>query len=173
MKTLMIAGLCAGLTAAPLAVRAADVVLYDQVGQPVAVLVPVATPSILADRVGFPVADLFAEQDAMLRRMMVDMQAAADPAAGIRPGSTVMVSSFSDGRTSCSRTVTYQMRTGAAPLINVSQTGDGCGPASAPAAQATTPAAEPAAPVPQAPGGTRLYQIDYRQPNSTTATHRG
>ncbi len=142
MKTLMIAGLCAGLTAAPLAVRAADFVLYDQVGQPVAVLVPVATPSILADQVGFPVADLFAEQDAMLRRMMVDMQAvqaAADPAADIRPGSTVMVSSFSDGRTSCSRTVTYQMRTGAAPLINVSQTGDGCGPASAPAAQATTP----------------------------------
>ncbi|WP_158741999.1 hypothetical protein [Acidisphaera sp. L21] len=198
MKKIVLAGLCAGLAAAPLMARAADLLLVDAAGRPVAI-VPMmqveATPMPqmpamqmpgLHD-VGFPVAGIFAQQDALLRRMMGDMQAmsnfnmpAADSAA-MPPGSTVIVSSFSDGHGSCSRTATYRAQpNGAAPIMNVSQTGDACvalpgGGVTGPSPRATTPVAAPeeAAPRPALPGNTRLYRVDYRHPTQAPATHRG
>jgi hypothetical protein len=213
MKKIVLAGLCAGLAAAPLMARAADLLLVDAAGRPVAI-VPMmqveATPMQQMSAmqmptmqmptmqmptmpmpglhdVGFPVAGIFAQQDALLRRMMGDMQAmsnfnmpAADSAA-MPPGSTVIMSSFSDGHGSCSRTVTYRAQpNGAAPIMNVSQTGDACvalpgGGVTGPSPRATTPVAAPeeAAPRPALPGNTRLYRVDYRHPTQAPATHRG
>ena len=185
MRTLTIAGLCAALAAVPLIAKAADLVLYDQAGQPVAVLVPVARsslPPMLEQPLGFSLAGLFAQQDALIRGMMTDMQAVEattlpDPATmGVGPGSTIVVSSFSDGRSSCSRTVIYQARPGAAPLVNVSQTGDACGAPPAANPRAVVPAAEPEAPVAPrvaVPAAPRLYQIDYRHRVTAPQAHRG
>ena len=193
MRKVTLAALCAGLVSLPLALRA-QTVLYDRGGQPVAVLVPVR--EALAP-VG-TVADLFAQQDAIMDRMMADMRrldavpAMPDPARAIEaafggmPGaSSVVFSSFSAGSGSCSRTVTYQDRGGAAPVVKVSQTGDACGalpqPGSAtiPAAlpDASSPGRERAAPapqmVPQPNGGPRLIRVDYRHPVRPSASHRG
>ncbi len=172
MRILTIAGLCAGLAVAPLAAQAADLVLYDAAGHPVATLVPMQAALLPDQDVGLPLAGLFAQQDVLLQRMMSDMQALQTGAisglnpADVAPGMTVVMSSVSDGRSACSRTVSYQMRPGATPVVQVSQTGDGCGGAAAPAVtpRDTTPVAEPAIPTVRPHPGPRLYQIDYRHP---------
>jgi hypothetical protein len=119
MKSLAIVAVCAGLAAAPIVAKAADLVLFDAAGRPVAVLVPTAETAATM----MP-TDIFAQQDAMLNRMMQTMTRmdaafmsgplSMDPAAfgNGQPGSTVITTSFSDGRSSCSRTVTYDQRGG-------------------------------------------------------------
>ena len=195
MKPFTIAALCAGLAAAPLIAKAADLVLYDGAGRPVAVLVSTAEPTALP---AFP-AGLFTEQDAILDRMMQNMrtmQAAFSsgtmpmlPAAlGSQPGSTVVMTSFTDGRSSCSRTVTYEQRGSGAPVVQVRQTGDACGGLPAMREGATLPVAapEPApklrAPDPLAPEeivpaptsrSPQLIRVDYRHPVNKPAVHHG
>jgi hypothetical protein len=56
--------------------------------------------------------------------------------------SGVVVTSFSDGHSTCTRRVTY-MGNGAAPKVEVSATGGGCAGAGIPAARPSIPAAEP------------------------------
>ena len=185
MKALTIVALCTGLAAAPLLARAADLVLFDNAGRPVAVLVPQETPTMagLAD-------PWFAEQDAIMDRMMRTMDAAfssgpmpLDPAGlgRMSPGSTVITTSFSDGRTSCTRTMRYEQRGNAPPVVNVSQTGDACGtlrgPGTDPGHTTTTvPAALPApdAAAPSAlPGEAKLIRVMDRHPTAKPLTHRG
>jgi hypothetical protein len=171
MKKFAITALCAGLLAAPLAVRAAELVLVNSAGEPVAVVVPVGQPMAMPMMpAAFPMADIFAQQDAMMRRVMNEMQALqqaafAAPVAG--PGSTMVMSSFSSGQGSCSQTISYQAQPGgAAPIVHVQQTGNACGALPTPNPRATVPVAEPeqeqVVPKPTTPGGTRIYQIDYR-----------
>jgi L-aminopeptidase/D-esterase-like protein len=184
MKKFTVAALCAGLLAAPLVAKAAELVLVNSAGQPVAVVVPVAEPMAMPMMpTAFPIADIFAQQDAMMRRMVSDMQAlqAAAFAAPIGqmnagPGSTMVISSFSSGRGSCSRTISYEAQPGGAtPIVHVQQTGNACGAMPAPNPRATVPVAEPeqeqVAPKPATPGGTRLYQIDYRHKVRTPELH--
>ncbi len=197
MKKLAVAGLCAGLLASPLIAKAAELLLVNSAGQPVAIVVPMAQtmpmPSV------FPMADIFAEQDAMMRRMMNDIQtlqtaAFASPRGmipagmglnGINPGpgSTLVMSSFSSGQGSCSRTISYEGQPGgAAPIVHVQQSGNACGALPVMNPRATVPVAEPeqiaperehVAPTPATPGGTQLYRIDYRHKVTAPQTHRG
>ena len=76
----------------------------------------------LAEPVGFPVARMIAEQDAMVRHMMADMDSLMaslpDPQQMIRsvmdgmpraaPGSGVVMTSLSSGNGTCSETITYR-----------------------------------------------------------------
>ena len=186
MKSLTIAALCAGLVAVPLVGRAAELVLFDGVGQPVAVLVPTGAP---LDMPGFP-AGLLARQDAMMDRMMQTMQAAFDDAPSglataafgpMQPGSTIVTTSFSDGHTSCSRTISYEQRGNAAPLMKVSQTGDACDMLASPGRPSTVPAALPErAPAPEMvapaqirPNGLDLIRVSYHHPARKPVLHRG
>ena len=196
MKRLAIAGLCAGLLAAPLIAKAAEYVLVDQTGEPVAVVVPLSEHAVmpmqmgfpmagLPMQIGFPVANMFAQQDAMIRRMMSDFSSlptmGAELPSGAVPGagSTITISSFSSANGSCSRTVVYSgQANGGAPVMHVSQTGDACGALPAVNPQAAVPAAEPeteraAPPVSHVPGGTKLYQIDYRHHKAAAPALRG
>lgn len=68
------------------------------------------------------------------------------------PVSGMMVTSFSDGHGVCTKQVTWSGN-GAAPKVNISATGDACGPAG-------HPAAAPQQPLPAA----RLVQASYRVP---------
>lgn len=56
--------------------------------------------------------------------------------------SGVVITSFSDGHSTCTRRVTY-MGNGAAPKVEVSATGGGCAGAGIPAATPSIPATEP------------------------------
>ena len=193
MRKVTLAALCAGLVSLPFALQA-QTVLYDQSGHPVAVLVPVREALAPLDAT---VAGLFAQQDAVMDRMMADMRrldavsAMPDPDRALEAGfgsmpgaSSVVFSSFSAGDGSCSRTVTYEDRGGAAPVVKVSQTGDACGELPRPGS-ATLPAAstdggstgvERATPspqvVPQASGRLGLIRVDYRHPVRPPARHR-
>jgi hypothetical protein len=204
MKKVAKLALFAGLVAAPLSLRAADLVLFSPTGQPVAVVQMPSEAVMLPSPIDFPAAGLFAQQDAMIRRMMDDVHALATAspfgdnglesafapqfapvvAGAGSPGSMVMISSFTDGRTSCSRTVSYQARPNAAPLVQVSQTGSAC--AALPAAgSAPITVSEPdqprpppleqprLAPHPMGSAGPQLYRIDYRHPVAAAHADRG
>ena len=200
MKNVAKLALFAGLVAAPLSLRAADLVLFSPAGQPVAVVQMPAEAVMLPRPIDFPVAGLFAQQDAMIRRMMDDVHALATaslfddngvesasapefaPGAvgAASPGSMVMISSFSDGKTLCSRTVSYQTRPNAAPLVRVSQTGSACGALPAPSSAPITVsepdqprAVSPEQPRTLSPNGPRLYRIDYRRPVAGPHADRG
>ena len=186
MKSLTIAALCAGLAAVPLAAKAAELVLCDDAGRPVAVLVPAAAP---LDMPGFP-SGLFAQQEAMINRMMQTMEAGFDGGPiGLSPaefgsmqrGSTIVTTSFSDGQNSCSRTITYEQRGNAAPLMRVSQSGGGCDALPAPGRTTPVPAALPdrvPAPAPDMvapqqvrPTGPDLIRVSYRHPAPKPTLH--
>ena len=190
--------------------RAAEpsgVTLYDAASRPVATLVPVLVEPPLAqvasvdpmlsligemDALMPNAGALLAQQQAIMRRMTAEMQAATRLATGgglteaaIRPdavppgGETqVVVTSFSSGRGSCSRTVRYAYPgDGGRPAAAVQQVGDACGALPGPGAD-SVPVALPTAPErtlrPQAaprprmaPDGTRLIRADYRRPIPT------
>ncbi len=188
MKSLTIAALCAGLAAIPLAAKAAELVLIDATGRPVAVLVPATAP---LDMPGFP-SGLFAQQEALMNRMMQTMEAGFDGApiglspaefASVQPGSTIVATSFSDGHDSCSRMITYEQHGNAAPVMKVSQTGDGCDALPAPGRTVPVPAAAPErapAPAPDrvapeqfGPTGPNLIRVSYRRPTPKPALHHG
>jgi hypothetical protein len=130
--------------------------------------------------VDFPVARLIARQEAMMRRMMADMDSLMttsmpDPERMIRsvmqgmpmgaPGSGVVMTSMSSGNGTCSRTITYGYPAdGGQPQVKVTQTGDACGaiiPSGAPIGvmQAVPPV--PPAPVQVAPRHDRLWKVGY------------
>jgi hypothetical protein len=178
MKSLAIVAVCAGLAAAPIVAKAADLVLFDAAGRPVAVLVPTAETAA-----PMMPTDIFAQQDAMLNRMMQTMTRmdaafmsgplSMDPAAfgNGQPGSTVITTSFSDGRSSCSRTVTYDQRGGGgSPIMQVRQTGDGCDALPGSPAGGAVPAALPSEPAPRTftpainPNSPQLIHVAYRHP---------
>ena len=182
MKPFAVAALCAGLAAAPLVAKAADLVLFDASGSPVAVLVPeaAAIPS-----------GLLQQQDAVLDHMtqsMRDMEAAfsastlpLDPAGfgRLQTGAAVVTTSFSDGRNSCSRTITYKQRDGGGPLVQVRQTGDACGELFPGAEPGSVPVALPEDATPQRvvphdnPSSPKLIRVDYRHPVGKPHPTRG
>jgi len=129
-------------------------------------------------QIDFPVADMFARQEAMMQRMMADMdsmmavplpspdqimQAAMRGMPQVTPGSSVVVTSISIPGGTCSQTITYGVPSqGAQPVVKVVSTGNACG-----ATHATgpihvvqpeqTPAPQPAVQQPQH----RLWTIGY------------
>ncbi len=191
--------LCAGLLGAPLAAaQAADLLLVTPAGQPIAVVQMPDQAAMIPAPIDFPGIGLFAQQDAMIRRMMEDVQvlqnasAMGEPAMQealmpgfpqqAAPGSMVVVSSFSNGRQSCSRTVTYQSQANGAPVMHVSQTGSACGampaggsaaPLTVDAPQEVPQAAPQAAPRPLLPAGSQFYRVDYRHPVTAANPEHG
>ena len=128
--------------------------------------------------IDFPAVDIFARQEAMMQRMMADMdammaiplpnpdqimQAAMQGMPQVAPGSSVVVTSISIPGGTCSQTITYGAPSqGVQPVVEVVSTGNACG-----AIQATGPinAAEPA-PAPEPDPAVhqphqRLWTIGY------------
>jgi hypothetical protein len=135
------------------------------------VVVPASRP-MAAD---FPVARVFARQDAMMQRMMADMDTLMamplpDPQQMIRSvmsgmpqvpaGSGVVTTFFSNGSQTCSQTITYgSAANGGQPVVKVSSSGNGCG-----VVRPSGPisVAQPApAPKPVTPPHERLWTIGY------------
>jgi hypothetical protein len=110
--------------------------------------------------VAFPFPDM-PSPVAMIRQMdqmMANMQRAfADPAA-MGQVAGVVVTSFSNGHGTCTQRVTYGGN-GAAPVVQVSSTGDGCAGAGMPAA----------APPVQAPPHETPHLIEVRNQPRTAA----
>jgi hypothetical protein len=91
----------------------------------------------------FPVADMFAHQEAIMQRMVADMdammttpfpdpgqimQAAMQGMPQVTPGSSVVVTSISIPGGTCSQTITYDVPSqGAQPVVKVVSTGNACG----------------------------------------------
>jgi hypothetical protein len=80
--------------------------------------------------------------DQSIEAAMRGMPQAGGPVAG------VVVTSFSDGHSTCTRRITYSGN-GAAPKVEVSATGGGCASAGIPTAAPSTPAAMPDVVTPQ------------------------
>lgn len=171
-KTLTAVALVAGLVLAQPPARSAELVMLSPDGQMAALLVPVQ-----------PVmAGIFAQQDAMLHHMMAEMAAldqleaaslarASMPVALPQAGSSVVMTSISNGQQSCSRTVTIRAQAnGAAPLVQVSQEGDGCTALPQPPAGATVPAAEPVANPAEPP---KLIRVRYDRKPGGPVQYRG
>jgi hypothetical protein len=105
--------------------------------------VAVIVPPVAAAPADFPVARIFAQQEAMMRHMMADMDTLLatpmpDPDQMIRsvmsgmpqvpPGSSLLVTSFSTGNGTCSQTITYDYpANGGQPLVNIRSSGNACG----------------------------------------------
>jgi hypothetical protein len=127
---------------------------------------PMAAPAVNISPapMAFPVARMIAAQNAMMQRMIADMNAMfampmPDPqqviAAAMRgmpqpgPGTGVFLTSVSSGRGVCSETITYNYpANGGRPQVHVAHSGNGCGaatvqgpaiPAAAPIAPRTIP----------------------------------
>jgi hypothetical protein len=180
------------LAASPSAAPVAGMVVYDAAGQPIGVLAPLPgmqpaqTPLAWGGDDGdmfLNPARIFAEQEAMMRRISQEMdaamlglnratqqtiQAAFQHGASLPDGtSQLVITSFSSGNGSCSQTVTYSYPgPGAQPKVAVQKVGDACGTPtqqplrSVPAADA--PATPPAVAPNIAPDGSRLIRADYR-----------
>jgi hypothetical protein len=103
----------------------------------------VVVPKGPTRQVEFPVADVFARQDAIMQRMMADMnemmamplpnpdqimRAAMQGMPLMAPGAGVVVTSISIPGGTCSQTITYDTPSqGAAPVVKVVSTGNACG----------------------------------------------
>ncbi len=103
----------------------------------------VVVPKGPTRQIDFPVADIFARQEAMMQRMMADMdsmmamplpnpdqimQAAMRGMPQVAPGSSVIVTSISIPGGTCSQTITYGAPSqGAQPVVHVVSTGNSCG----------------------------------------------
>lgn len=125
----------------------------------VAVIVPEET----AMPVGFPAARMLARQQAIMQRMMADMDTLLatpmpDPEQMIRsvmdgmpraaPGTGILVTSISTGSGSCSQTVTYSYPgNGARPVMKVTNTGNACGVLRSSGPVSVTETVPPAQPV--------------------------
>jgi hypothetical protein len=136
----------------------------------------VVAPKGPTRQIDFPVVDKFARQQAVMQRMMADMdammtmplpgpdqvmQAAMRGMPQVAPGSGVVVTMISIPGGTCSQTITYGAPSqGAPPVVKIVSTGNACG-----AIQATGPinAAQPT-PAPQPPvqqPQQRLWTIGY------------
>jgi hypothetical protein len=139
-----------------------------------------------------PALRLIADADAMFRRMAAEMheiEAQMDALATMpftqhqvipatlggsgwtsaEPGNAVVFTAVSNGRESCSQTVTYSYPpNGGAPIVRVSQTGNACGAlrmkAPVPAAQPFAPRAAPH-PV-QVPHRLPVWTVEYHAPGA-------
>lgn len=186
-------------------------VLYNAAGVPVAMLVPLRGAAPAADlrtrdvraddpmlrmirdlqspMPGFPdLSALIAQQDAMLRNTMAEMQAvesqvfapsgidrtieAALRGAPSGQAGTVVVASFSSGRGgTCGETVSYTYPgSSAQPQVSVRRVGDACGTVQPPTSHLVPAAlrgalqAAPPALQPRVSQGPHLIRVDYRHP---------
>lgn len=204
-RTVLMAGAVALLPIALSATTQAQpvspgVVLYDAAGEPVAVLhwlkpgwrgrsAPPAAfvPQDAPEPFWASFDNLFAQQEAILARIMDDMRAFPPPSF-MTPGSgqtievgvpsglpgtatTREVISVSNGRGVCTQTITYaDPGNGAQPRVTVHKVGDACAtiglPRPTPAAQPAPPRTEPPLMRP-APGrsGSRFINVEYRRPS--------
>ena len=136
----------------------------------------VVVPKTPARQIDFPVVDMFARQEAMMQRMMADMDTMMatpmpSPAQMIHsvmqgmpqvaPGSSVVMTSISTGSGTCSQTITYSYpANGGQPLVKVASTGNACGVIhSTGPLQVTQPAPAPQSVTPQQ--HERLWTIGY------------
>jgi hypothetical protein len=137
-------------------------------------VVPNAPPR----QIDFPVMDMFAQQQAMMQRLMADMdtmvamplpspdqmiQSVMQGMPRVPPGSSVVVTSISTPGGTCSQTITFggQARDGQ-PIVHVVNNGNACGVvhSSGPlTVTQTVPAQQPVAPPPQTHD--RLWTIGY------------
>ena len=128
----------------------------------------------------YPVARMIAQQEAMMRRMFDDMDslmamALPSPEQMIRSamqgmpqtpvGSSVVVTSITTPRGTCSQTITYGYPArGGEPVVNVSSNGDACGVVqSSGPLTITQPAPGPRTviPGPATPRHQRLWTVGY------------
>lgn len=145
----------------------------------------VVVPKAPARQIEFPVVDMFAQQEAMMQRMMADMDTmmampVPNPAQMIQsvmqgmpqvaPGSSVVMTSISTGSGTCSQTVTYNYpANGGQPVVKVINSGNACGVIhSTGPIQVTQPAPAPQPLVPQQ--RERLWTIGYPPHPVTTGT---
>ncbi len=135
--------------------------------------VAVLVPSQTMQPVDFPVTRIFAEQQAIMRHMMADMDALMaaplpDPQQMIRSvmngsvpegwGSGVVVRTVISGNGTCSQTITYGPgANGSQPVVKVSQTGNACDAAVGPSSPVEAP--QVVAPAPAAPNHPRLWTV--------------
>jgi len=199
MPSLRALVLCATTVLAPVAaVHAADLaagpmVLYDAAGHPVAMLTPIQPRQAAAgqpvfdffrqvgagaaDQTADPFAQLIAEQDAMMQRLMAGF--GASPFA-TGPGGTVDVAlPAGGGVASCSETIVFRGGgDGATPQMEVHRSGNACGGMSgqnADTGAGTTVSTAPAAPAaPAVEPGQHLYKVQYQMaPTSAAPPLRG
>jgi len=205
LRTVLMAGAVALLPIAPSATTQAQpaspgVVLYDAAGEPVAVLHWLkpgpqgqsAPPAAFAPQ-GAPEPfwasfdNLFAQQEAILARMMNEMRGFTPPPSFMTRGSgqtievglpsgapgtavTREVISVSNGHRVCTQTITYvDPGNGAQPRVSVHKVGDACGTIGlrpAPAAQPAPFRGEPPLMRP-APGqrGSKIINVESRRPS--------
>jgi hypothetical protein len=138
----------------------------------------VVVPQVPPRQIDFPVVDVFAQQQAIMQRMMADMDTMMamplpNPAQIIRsamqglpqvpPGSGVVVTSISTPGGTCSQTITFGgPAQGGQPIVHVVSEGNACGAihSSGPlTVMQTSPAPQPVAPQPQT--HERLWTIGY------------
>ncbi len=192
MRKPAVAALFAGLVLLPVASNADTILydLYDRAGHAVAVLVPVAEATAVPDMPADPFAALLAQQDAAVRQMLAFQAAGTQPdgagagaveaaLGGMPGGSSVIVSSFSSGEGSCSQTVTYDDRGGAAPVVQVRQSGDACGAFSRQGSGTVPAALPPSDPATQSPdavpaprSGPKLIEAGYHAKAKPSSVHR-
>ncbi len=140
----------------------------------------VVVPAQTVASADFPVARMIAQQEAMMRRMVTDMDslmatALPNPEQMIRSvtqgmpqapmGSSVVVTSITTPSGTCSQTVTYDYPArGGQPVVNVSSNGDACGAVrSSGPLTITQPVPGPTmvVPGPATPGRQRLWSVGY------------
>ncbi|HLY88253.1 MAG TPA: hypothetical protein VKQ27_04650 [Acetobacteraceae bacterium] len=143
----------------------------------------VVAPKAPTRPIAFPVVDMLARQEAMMQRIMADMdtmmaiplpnpdqimQAAMQGMPQLAPGSSVVVTSISIPGGTCSQTITYGATSqGVQPVVKVVSSGNACGAiqANGPISVVqSTPIPQPAAQQPQQ----RLWTIGYPQHPITT-----
>lgn len=154
-----------------------------------AVVVVPAQNVALAD---FPVAHMIARQEAMMQRMVADMDslmmtAMPNPDQMIRAvmqgmpqapmGSSVLMTSITTPGGTCSQTITYGYPgRGSQPVVNVSSSGNACGAVRASGPLSITqpaPGPQTVLPGPATPRHERLWTIGYPpHPGSNSAPPR-
>lgn len=149
----------------------------------------VVVPKTPARQIDFPVVDIFARQEAMMQRMMADMdtmmampmpspaqmiQSVMQGMPQVAPGSSVVMTSISTGSGTCSQTITYDYPVnGGQPLMKVASTGNACGVIHSTGPIQVTqpvPAPQPLSPQPQRQQHERLWTIGYPPHAITTGT---
>jgi hypothetical protein len=129
-----------------------------------------------AEAISMPFAPVFTQQDSIVRRIIADMdplmsmpmpnlqQMIRSVMSGIpqvAPGSSVVMTSISTSKGTCSQTITYNYPAGGgAPVTKESQSGNACGALGSSTPIGLTQTA-PAAPQPVAPRHDRLWSVGY------------
>ncbi len=160
--------LCAGKSASAAPPPTGGHYVYVPAGATVVVLPRLATTAapayVTSAPMGFPIASIIAQQDAMMQRMIADMNAMfatpmPDPQqvfeAAMRgmpqpgAGTGVFLTSINSGHRVCSEAITYDYpANGGKPQVHVARSGNGCGAVSmqAPASPVVAPIAPRAIP---------------------------